>query len=138
MTVEPFFQDETEEAMISQVRWIQKEFEIPDEFFANMLKIEDTVFAKWTNGEGKLPEAELEYLKEFWSTILHILSLLRFDLNAVRFLLLKEDSRMVSSCRLPFDPPWVGTSMISYLKKKGPAAISEVDHWVQSFRFGDP
>jgi hypothetical protein len=137
MTVASFFQDDTESALISQVQWLQKELDISDRFFSNLLKVEEKAFSRWRTRKETLPEDTQDHLKEFWRMTLHILSFLNFDLKLAQMMLEHKDESKVRSVKLAFDPPWIGTSMKAYLETNGPVGIQKVDQWVQAVRFAD-
>jgi hypothetical protein len=138
MTVESFFQNNTQEALLAQVNWVQKELRVPDQFFSNVLRIDDKVFLQWKTEHQPLPEDAQEQLRHFWRVLLHILSLLNFNLSLVRLMLVHTGNpEHAPSSQSGFEPPWVGTSMKSYLEQKGSAGIEQVDRWIQGIRFAD-
>lgn len=135
-TVASFFQEDTESALISQVQWLQGELGVSDQFFSNLLKVEEQTFYRWKTRDGSLPQEAQNHLKEFWRVILHILSFLNFDLERVHVMLDHKDDSKVR-VEKPFSPPWIGTSMKVYMETNGPVSIQKVDQWVQAFRFAD-
>jgi len=138
MTVESFFQNNTREALIEQVAWLQKELEVSDEFFLHTLRVDAKTFHSWRTQHEPLPKHAEEQLTYLWQVILHILSFLNFDLGRVKLMLAyKSKSEYIRVSRPWFDPPWAGTSMKAYLEADGPVAIEKIDQWVQGIRFAD-
>lgn len=132
-----FFQSDAESAMKEQINWLTERLGLDDHFFSKLLNMEVNEFRKWRNENNVLSQETKNMLREFWQMILHLLSYLSFDTELVQTMLSSEDKRERRSIRLPFDPPWIGTSIKEYLKASGPAGISEVSRWVLSFRFAD-
>jgi len=137
MIVKSFFQNDTESALISQVQWLQNEVGLSDQFFSHLLNVEEDAFCTWRAGKGVLSEEQQHTLKEFWQTMLHLLSFLNFDLNRLSVMLEHVDDTKTYAIKLPFAQPWIGTSLKAYLELQGTAGIRKVNQWVQSLRFGD-
>jgi hypothetical protein len=77
-------------------------------------------------------------LRDWWRTVLHLLSFQNFKEEQVRALLERTATPASQSRQSVFSPPWSASSLKNYLEDQGPDAIPEVDAWVESFRFGDP
>jgi len=45
--VEPFFSEDTNEALLKQVQWFQNQFTVNDDFFVDMLNLEKRTFGSW-------------------------------------------------------------------------------------------
>lgn len=135
--VRSFFQEETEEALVAQVRWSEEHLGTSDAFFAKLLSTEQGRFFAWKIGRGALSEDELQQLRSFWRMVLHLLSFSGFDHMRMRQMLEHESDRPDRDVRLPFDPPWLGTSPKQYLEVRGICGVHELDQWVQRVRFGN-
>jgi hypothetical protein len=138
MHVAPFFQKDTEVALRQQVVWLKKHAQLSDQFFLNLLKVDERIFFSWRIGDETLPEDFQEHLKEFWQMILHILSLVNFDLALLKMMIEHSIDTKEGSVNSAFDPPWVGTSLRAYLETNGIAGTRRVNQWVQTMQFGDP
>jgi hypothetical protein len=138
MNVAPFFQEETEAALIHQVEWLQKHAHLSDQFFLNLLQVDERTFSRWRTGDGALSNDVQEHLREFWQTTLHILSFVNFDLGLLQIMLEHRVDPKVEPVRSPFDPPWIGTSLRTYLETNGIVGTHKVNQWVQTMRFGNP
>lgn len=137
MTFASFFHSETEADLVNQVEWAQEKLGFSDAFFSALLRIDENGFSRWRNGRGSLARAKQEDLREFWEAVRHILSFLNFNLDLVLAMLEHVEDRSKRAARLPYDPPWIGTSIRSYLESTGSDGIHNVNQWVQSVRFAD-
>jgi hypothetical protein len=135
--VSSFFQEETEEALIAQVRWLEEHLGTSDSFFAKMLCMEQGRFFAWKIGRASLSEDELQQLRAFWRVVLHLLAFSGFDYARMRQMLEHRSEESKRETRLPFDPPWLGTSPKQYLEVRGICGVHEIDRWVQRVRFGN-
>ena len=138
MSVAPFFQEDTEAALMQQVEWLQKNAQLSDQFFLNLLRVDERIFSRWRVGDEVLSEHLREHLREFWQMTLHILSFVNFDLRLLKMMLEHSIDAKLGSARSAFDPPWLGTSLRAYLETNGIAGARKVNQWVQTMRFGDP
>jgi hypothetical protein len=137
-TVPDFFQEECEEALRAQVRWQCEHLGLDDRFFANVLGEDRLRFSSWQNDTDKLAPGKKEVLRDWWQTVLHLLSFQSFDEEKLRSLL--EQMRPIGSSdeAHPLSPPWYASSLKAYLEHGGVDAIADVNRWLESFRFGDP
>jgi len=132
-----FFQDDTEAALRAQVNWVTEKLGLDNYFFSELLNMEADEFPGWRAEHNTLSPERQIILDEFWHMILHLLSYLSFNTDLVRRMIFSMDDRERRSIRLPYEPPWIGTSIKEYLEASGPDAISEVSRWALSFRFAD-
>ncbi|HTU16824.1 MAG TPA: hypothetical protein VMG10_02075 [Gemmataceae bacterium] len=137
-SVPDFFQDESEDALRSQVEWLQQHLGLGDSFFVGFLREDARVFAAWRSGSALLGVDQQEILRAWWRAALHLLSFQNFDEIKVRSLLERVAPAHPQSERSPFSPPWVPSSLKEHLQTQGAEAIPEVERWLESFRFGDP
>lgn len=137
MTIEPFFQEHSESALISQAQWLQEHLGISDTFFSRLLDVEEPEFHKWRTREGTLSKDEQDRLKEFWQLILHLLSFYDYRTELARELLEYKVEIQEQDYQSPYAPPWVGTSPKAYLEVNGSGGIQRINEWVLSFRFAD-
>jgi hypothetical protein len=137
-SVPDFFQDESEEALRSRVEWLEQHLGLGDSFFAALLREEPGVFSAWKSAAGALAGNKQGVLRDWWHTVLHLLSFQNFDDGKVRALLEQPAPTRSQAERSAFSAPWSASSLKEYLETHGPDAIQEVDRWVESFRFGDP
>jgi hypothetical protein len=137
-SVPDFFQDDSEEALRSQVEWLEQHLGLGNSFFARLLGEDERHFAAWRRASVALTRGKEEVLRDWWQTVLHLLSFQHFDEARVRALLGQTAPTRPQAGPSVFSPPWVGSSMKEYLESRGPDAIQEVGRWVESFRFGDP
>jgi hypothetical protein len=137
-TVPDFFQDESEEALRDQVKWQHEQLGLGESFFANLLGEDRRRVSSWENDADTLTSEQEDVLRDWWRTVLHLLSFQRFDEQKLRSLLEQTRPIGASNEASAFSPPWSASSLKSYLETRGPEAISEVNRWLESFRFGDP
>jgi len=138
MQVAPFFQEDTEAALMHQVEWLQKYAQLSDQFFLNLLRVDERLFSHWRIGDEDLSEDVRGHLREFWQMTLHILSFVNFDLRLLKMMLEHSVDAKVGAVSSAFDPPWLGTSLRAYLETNGIAGARKANQWVQTMRFGDP
>lgn len=136
--VPDFFQDDSDEALRSRVAWLEERLGLTDEFFANLVSIEEKLFRGWRDGSVGLSTEHEAILQDFWGLILHLLSFQAFDEGRVRSLFEQFSPRQENRSHSPFTPPWFGSSLKHYLESEGREAIEHVNRWIEAFRFGDP
>ncbi len=138
IVIHDFFQDESEEALRAQVEWQHEHLGLDDSFFASLLGEDRRRFSSWVKDADTLVPDKEDVLRDWWQTVLHLLSFQSFDLEKLRTLLEQAGPIGSSNEASPFSPPWSASSLKTYLENRGPAAIAEVNRWLESFRFGDP
>lgn len=136
--VPDFFQDETEEAMRAQVNWQLEHLGLGDAFFAKLLGEDRHRFSSWRNDSDTLPSAKESLLRDWWQTVLHLLSFQCFNEAKLRTLIEQTPLSGFTNVASPFYPPWSASSLKTYVENRGAEAIAEVNRWLESFRFGDP
>jgi hypothetical protein len=134
-TVPDFFQEETEDALRSQVEWLGQEAGVNHAFFARFLGMDEADLEAWIDGRGTLPLEGEQALRGFWHTALHLLSFLNFDGASVQKLFRHAPP---AGDDAPPSPPWGGSTLQAFLEAGGPRAVERVDRWVTGLRFGDP
>lgn len=137
-SVPDFFQEETPDALRSQVDWLVHAVSVDDAFFANLLGTDALTFANWRAQDALLPAEGEDTLRTLWRTVLHLLSFLNFDQARVRDLFLRAMPACPSGEESPLTPPWSGESLKTYLEQTRAAGIEKVEAWVTGLRFGDP
>ena len=137
-SVPDFFQDESEKALRLQVAWLEEHLGLRDSFFARLLREDQSVFSAWRRTAGSLAGEKAAVLRDWWRTVLHLLSFQNGDTEKVRTLLEQTASPHPPARQAVFSPPWFASSLKEFLEMHGRDAIPEVDRWVESFRFGDP
>jgi hypothetical protein len=133
-----FFQDDSAEALRSQVEWQTKYLGLGDSFFARLLREDQRIFSGWRKDADALTGVKEDVLRAWWQTVLHLLSFQNFDETKVRALLEQTAPTHSQAESSVFAPPWSASSLKEYVESHGPDAIQEVNRWVESFRFGDP
>lgn len=136
-SVPDFFQDESEDALRSQVTWLEEHLGLGDAFFSKLLGEDQNVVAGWRRASAPLARDKANILCDWWQTVLHLLSFQNFDEKKVRALLELTPPARSQTGSAVFSPAWC-TSLKEHLETNGLTAIHEVDRWVESFRFGDP
>lgn len=133
--VPTFFRDSGEPSLIKRAEWMREKLGLDDAFFARFLGVEEEQFYRWRKRGGALQEEKLSEVRDFWEVILHLLSFFNLDVGQVRnFIEHEEEKRPI---KLPFDPPWVGTSVRDYLAVRGRGGAQKLNRWTQSFQFAD-
>jgi hypothetical protein len=132
-----FFLQDTESALIHQVQWVQKHARLSDQFFLNVLDVDERTFFHWRTGDEEFPEDLQERLKEVWEMTRHILSFVDFESELLRMMFEEPLETKAGPTISPFTPPWLGTSLKAYLEASGMAGIRAVNRWVQTMRFGN-
>jgi hypothetical protein len=137
--VPDFFQEEDEPALREQVEWLEQKIGVSDLFFAKFLRTPESSFRDWRLHQAALPPDQQDSLRDFWRTVLHLLSFLGMDVQRVKTLLERRiPVENEWGQRHPLAPPWSGSSLRSYLEERGADVLPDVDRWVTGFRFGDP
>jgi hypothetical protein len=137
-TVPDFFQEETTDALRSQVDWLAWEVGVDDTFFAKLVGTDPATFSNWRVLDAALPPGGEEALRRLWRTVLHLLSFLNFDETRMRGLFEQTIPDRPATEASALTPPWSGSSLRAYLEGSGAGAIDKVDGWVTGLRFGDP
>jgi hypothetical protein len=135
-TVPDFFQEDTTDALRSQVEWLTREVALDDAFFARLVRTDSATFLNWRAGEGVLPPGGEDTLRQFWSAVLHLLSFFNFDSRRVRELF-EHHAPVRPVAESPLTPPWCGSTLRAYLERAGGEAVERVAVWVTGLRFGD-
>lgn len=138
ISIPDFFQDDSEEALRSQVMWQIMHLGLEDKFFAELLRESPSIFSGWRKDRSALSKGKQDMLRDWWQTVLHLLSFQNFDVEKVRSLLEQTASTRPRAESSVFSPPWSTSSLKEYLQSRGSDAIEEVNRWLESFRFGDP
>src|ERR1700722_18748322 len=73
-TVPDFFQDESEEALRSQVEWQEQHLGLGDRFFARLLREDQHRFSSWGKEGDVLTREKEDVLRDWWRTLLHLLA----------------------------------------------------------------
>ena len=137
-TVPDFFQEETRDALRSQVDWLTLEIGLEDSFLAKLLETDKDTLMKWRLFNADLPPGREDTLRRFWFMTLHLLSFLNFDLDRVRELFQHAVPIRSKVEESALAPPWSGMTLKEYFERAGGHAIDKVDCWVTGFRFSDP
>jgi hypothetical protein len=136
-TVPDFFQEETPDALRSQVDWLGREVSIDSASLAKIVGTDEMTFSNWRLLDTDLPPGGEETLRTLWRTVLHLLSFLNFDESRVRELFLRTMPANSSGNESSVTPPWSGTSLKTYLEQNRTTGIEKVDGWVTGLRFGE-
>jgi hypothetical protein len=135
MDIPTFYNNDAEEALVDKMVWVQEQFGLSDQFFSNLLGVHEKIFREWKARDQVLTTYQRKCLREFWVAMTHILSFLNFRRDLVQTMLEFENDDNIGPTPTPFTPPWVGTSLKSYLESNGIAGIGEVTSWVQGLRY---
>ena len=84
IAVPDFFQEDSEEALRSQVKWQQQNFGLKEDFFARLLPRILRRFAAWEKDAAILTREQGDVLRDWWRTVLHLLSFQHFEAGKVR------------------------------------------------------
>ncbi len=137
-TVPYFFQEETADALRSQVDWLARAVGVDDSFFARLVGTDEVTFSGWRVLDADLPPNGEETLRHLWRTVLHLLSFLNFDPPRLRELFRQTMPACPSGGESALTPPWGGSSLQTYLEGARAGGIEKVEAWVTGLRFGDP
>jgi hypothetical protein len=138
LPVPDYFQEDSEDALRSRVRWLETEVSLGDPFFARLLRTDEATFTRWKEHRAALPRRELLGLREVWEMMMHVLSFVNFDSGRARRLLEYVPSTASDQRGASQAPPWAGSSIKNYLQTHGPGGVDNVNRWVTAFRFGAP
>jgi hypothetical protein len=103
ISVPDFFQEESEEAPRSQVEWLEQHLGLRDSFFVRLLDEDPRRFLAWRRAADTLPRDKEEVMRDWWQTVLHLLSFQGFDEARVRALL-ERTTRGTPRLGRPFSP----------------------------------
>jgi hypothetical protein len=137
-SVPDYFQEETGEALRSQVDWLKREIGLDTPFLVELLATDEQTLTNWRLFKADLPPGREDTLRDFWHTTLHILSFLNFDLDRVRELFQYSVAARSKEENSPLAPPWSGMTLKEYFERVGRPAVENVDCWVTGLRFSDP
>ena len=127
-----------DESPLRSVNWFQEHLNLSDGYVANVINVREDVFSKWKMYlHPTLTESQLEDLRAFSYTLTHLLSFLNFRQDLMMNIL-ESSSESPRHEPTPLTPPWLGTSLKSYIESQGMRGIEEVDRWVQALRWSDP
>ena len=138
LPVPDYFQEDSEDALRSRMQWLEAEVGLDDRFFARLLRTDNGTFTRWKEHRAALPRGELLGLREVWEMMMHVLSFVNFDSGRARRLLEYVPSAASRQLGASQAPPWVGSSIKTYLETHGSGGVDDVNRWVTSFRFGAP
>ena len=136
--VPDFFQEETRDALRSQVEWLTDEIGLDNAFLAKLLETNDDTLSNWRLRDTDLPAGGEDTLRRFWYMTLHLLSFLNFDLDRVRELFQHAVPARLKDEVSPVAPPWSGMTLKEYFERTGDLAVEKVDCWITGLRFSDP
>jgi hypothetical protein len=138
LPVPDYFQEDSEDALRSRVRWLENEIPLGASFLASVLRTDEKTLARWLERQAALPGEELAGLRQVWDMMMHILSFVNFDASRARQLLKHVAPAAGPLAQAGQTPPWAGSSIKTYLEEHGLRAVDDVSGWVTSFRFGAP
>jgi hypothetical protein len=138
LPVPDYFQEDSEDALRSRMRWLEAEVSLGDPFFAKLLRTDERTLTRWKEQAVALPRAELLGLRAVWEMMIHILSFVNFDSGRAQRLLEYISPAVSRQPGASQAPPWAGSSIKTYLEMHGLGAVDDVNRWVTSFRFGAP
>src|ERR1700730_14625476 len=136
-TVPDFFQDESDEALRSQVEWQEQQLGLGGRVFARLLREDQRRFSSWARDADALTQDKEDVLRDWWRTVLHLLSFQNFDEEKERALLEQRAPTGPKARQSLFSPPWSTSSLKEHLENYGPDGIPEVNRWLESFTFGE-
>lgn len=134
--VPDFFQDDGDDEMRQRATWAISELGFTHEFFARLLEAEGSFIRGWLGEEEPLTLKMKTELQNFWDVILHLLSRQNSDIGILKRML-DENSDTPTELDLvnPDLPPWLGTSIRSYLGTYGPEGVEKLNRWISGLRF---
>jgi hypothetical protein len=147
MAIEPvpdFFQEETDEALRRQIRWLQESLGINQDFLTRFLHMDGKAIHAWISADAPIAAASKDQLRDLWQTVLHVLSYVNFDPKKARQMLehqAPEAEKMEigeNAAKAPFLPPWSGYSIKNHVANTGQNGLRDVDRWLSAMRFGNP
>jgi len=125
-----------DESPLQSVNWFQEHLNLSNGYIANVIRVREDIFRDWKDQHSTLTSTQIESLKVFSSTLIHLLSFLNFRQDLMQNIL---DAPSESFRHEPtaLTPPWLGTSLKTYIESQGINGVKEVDCWVQSIRWSD-
>jgi hypothetical protein len=126
-----------DESPSSSVNWFQERLDLSDEYVAKVINVREELFSNWKNYHSGLTPSQIEKVKTFSITLTHLLSYLNFR-HDLMMNILQNSSESPHHELTPLTPPWIGTSLKSYIESQGVSGLEEVDRWVQGLRWSDP
>src|SRR5713226_3992213 len=105
-TVPNFFQDESAEDLRSQVEWQEQHLGLGQQFLAGLIREDQGRFSSWVRNADALTREEEDVLRDWWRTVLHLLSFQNFDEEKVRALLERVAPTGPQAGQTMFSPPW--------------------------------
>jgi hypothetical protein len=127
-----------DESPLRSVTWFQEHLNLSNRYVANVIDVREDVFDNWKSYHYPTPtESQLDDLRAFSTTLTHLLSFLNFRQDLMMNILesSSESPQHEPTC---LTPPWLGTSLKSYIESQGMRGIEKVDRWVQALRWSDP
>jgi DNA-binding transcriptional regulator YiaG len=132
----PEFSASVENSTSNTIKWLQDHLNLSDEYIASLIKVRREILSEWKNGNSSLTSSQIRDLETFSSTLLRVLSFLNFRRDLMmKFLEFHGEHTQQRSGVL--SPPWLGTSLKTYMMTHGVRGIKEVDSWVQAMRLAD-
>ena len=134
--VPAFFVREGEEYLHNKIEWLSKEFDMTDQFFAQIIGIEAELFTQWRGHENQITQDVQDALQEFWRVFLRVVSFYNSDLEITRYTLDFIIPSRSEEQKSRFAPPWTGTSLRTYLLENGTKGVEGVNYWISDIKFG--
>src|SRR5712691_2923363 len=125
-----FFQEEGDQALRSQAKWLGKNLGLDVRFLAKLLHEKESKIKNWIAEIDHLPSANAEILIELWSVVSHLLTWYNYDNNRLRNLLEQRVSHDEKSKYSPLRLPWANSSIRTFLETNGVEGIRDVNNWV--------
>jgi hypothetical protein len=135
-TAPDFFMEDDEPALRARAGWTERHLGLSDGFYARFLRIPEASFRDWRLGQAELPADQQEVLRKFWWTVLFLLGSGHINEQRGRGLLERKMPVDETSHPHPHDPPWIGSTMKSFLEEGGPDALPAVNRWLGYFQPG--
>src|SRR5205085_5932652 len=118
-TIYDYFQEETEDALRSQIDWQMRALGVDDSFFVRVLRNDANRFAAWRASRTVLPPEAQQTLLRLWQTTLHLLSFLGFQEDQLRQLYEQFMPAPKRGEGAPVAPPWTNCTLKSFLELGG-------------------
>lgn len=129
------FHDYSNIGLRYQVDWLKTYLSFPDQFFANLLNIDEASLGEWRENRRSLAPEQRETLEVFCRLHRHVMAVFDFDLERMQKLYDIRPPALTTSAGQR--PPWQGNSLRSYLEANGKTGITTVAEWFYTLRFGD-
>ena len=126
-----------DETPLRSVNWFQEHLNLSNRYVSNVINVDEDVFSEWKNEHSTLTTSQIQNLKVFSITLTHLLSYLNFR-HDLMMNILETSSESPQHEPTPLTPPWLGTSLKSYMETEGMRGVDQVDRWVQALRRSDP